>query len=88
METVHGRVGFRLCTPKLKTLPKWRWEDVLDKAKTILPDYVRVKEELNKEGLLDARHEENVAPYLNVIGVFVDQDEKFYVELKTEEVAA
>ena len=85
---MHGRVGFRLCTPKLKTLPKWRWEDVLDKAKTILPDYVRVKEELNKEGLLDARHEENVAPYLNVIGVFVDQDEKFYVELKTEEVAA
>ena len=86
IDTPHGKVGFRLGTPKLKTLPKWTWERVLDKLQTVLPDYVRAKMEVDKERLIGDRADEVVARSLNEVGVYVDQDEAFYVELKKEEV--
>ena len=85
IETIHGNIGFRLGTPKLKTLPKWNWEKVLDKLKTVLPDYVRTKSEPDKEAIIRDRLTEVVAPHLNDVGLYVDQDETFYVEMKTEE---
>lgn len=88
METTYGTIGFRKGTPKLKTLPRFTWEKVLEKVKTILPDFIRKKEEVDKEGLLAARADEAVAPHLNAVGVYVDQDESFFIELKTEEVTA
>jgi phage host-nuclease inhibitor protein Gam len=88
MPTVHGTVGFRLGTPKLKTLPKWTWDRVLEKLKVVMPDYVRTKSEVDKERLLSDRNDEAVAPMLNEVGVYVDQDEAFFVELKKEESAA
>lgn len=87
IETAHGKVGFRMGTPKLKTLPKWTWDRVLERLEQIMPDYVRKKKEVNKEALLDNRNSENVAPFLSQVGVYVDQDETFYVELKKEEAA-
>lgn len=87
IENAHGKCGFRMGTPKLKTLPKWTWERVLEKVELLLPEYVRVKKEVNKDMLLDQRAAEGVAPLLNEVGVYVDQDEAFYVELKKEEVA-
>ena len=86
IENTHGKVGFRLGTPKLKTLPRWTWDKVLEKLESVLPDFVRVKKEVNKDALLDQRSSELVAPMLNEVGVYVDQDEAFYIELKKEEV--
>ena len=87
IETVHGNVGLRLGTPKLKTLPKFTWEKVLDKLGTILPDYVRVKKEVDKDRLLADRADATVATHLSAVGMYVDQDEAFYIELKKEEAA-
>ena len=85
LDTVYGKVGFRLGTPKLKTLPRWTWDKVLDKLHTVLPDYVRIKKEIDKEQLLANRAQANVAEYLNAIGVYVAQEEAFFIELKKEE---
>lgn len=84
IETVHGKVGFRLGTPALKTLPKWTWAKVLEKLETVLPEFVRVSKEVDKEGLLSNRAEESVATHLNEVGVYVAQSESFYIELKKE----
>ena len=86
MEVTHGKIGFRMGTPKLKTLPKWNWEKVLEKAEQLLPEFVRTKKEVDKDGLIDNRSEANVMPHLSSIGVYVDQEEKFFIELKTEEL--
>lgn len=86
MDTLHGTVGFRKGTPKLKMLPKWNWDKVLDKVKELLPEYVRKKEEVDKDALIDARKDEKVAPFMNQVGVYVVQDEIFFVQLKSEEV--
>jgi phage host-nuclease inhibitor protein Gam len=85
MDTAHGKVGLRLGTPKLKTLPKYNWEKVLANLKMVLPKYVRRVEEVDKEGLIADRKEADVAMHLSDIGVYVGQDEAFYVELKKEE---
>jgi phage host-nuclease inhibitor protein Gam len=86
MDVTHGKIGFRLGTPKLKTLPKWNWEKVLKKAEELLPEFVRTKKELDKDGIIDNRSEAKVMPHLSSIGVYVDQEEKFFIELKNEEV--
>lgn len=85
---VHGSVGFRLGTPKLKTLPKWTWDKVLEKVKVTLPDFVRTYEEVDKESIIASRNDEKVAPYLNDLGLCIAQDEIFYIELKKEEAFA
>jgi phage host-nuclease inhibitor protein Gam len=61
---------------------------VLLKLEALLPDYVRVEKEVNKELLLAARHDEQVAPLLPALGVMVSQSESFFIELKKEEVTA
>lgn len=87
IDTVHGEIGFRLGTPKLKTLPKFTWVKVLENVKRILPDYVRTTHEVDKERLLGDRTDETIAPHLNDLGVYVTQDETFYIKLKKEEAA-
>ena len=86
IETPWGKVGFRTGTPKLKTLPKYTWERVLEKTEQLMPQFVRIKKEVDKEHLLLSRTDENVMPHLSGIGVYVDQDETFYIELNKETV--
>lgn len=85
IETLHGIVGFRTGTPKLKLLPKMNWEKVLDNLKHYLPDYVRTITEPAKDRLLADRELEDVARNMYRVGIKVDQDEKFFVELKKED---
>src|ERR1700744_3122931 len=47
--TKHGIIGFRLGTPKLKTLRGISWEAVLEKLKENLPGYIRTTEEPAKD---------------------------------------
>lgn len=85
IEFSHGKIGFRTGTPKLKCLFK-KWDDSLEKVKQYLPDFVRVKEEIDKEGLLAHKDEEAFAQLFNVCGVKVEQEESFFIEPKREEV--
>lgn len=85
LETVHGIIGFRTGTPKLKTGKGFTWASVLELLKTFLPSYVRTVEEPAKDKLLADRDDEDVAPMLAKCGLVVAQDESFYVEPKKEE---
>jgi len=80
--TQHGIAGFRLGTPRLKTIKGSNWDNVLNELRIKLPAYVRVTEEPAKDLLLADRHKESVAPLLQQIGVQVVQDELFYIESK------
>lgn len=81
LSTLYGTVGYRLGTPKLKTLRGVNWKLVLEKLREQLPDYVRRTEEPAKDLLLADRHKEKVAPRLREIGIEVVQDEIFFIEL-------
>ncbi len=83
-ETTHGTVGFRTGTPKLKLLPKKTWATVLDNLNHYLPDYVRTISEPAKDRLLTDRDLPEVATVLPKVGLMVDQDEKFFIEIKKE----
>lgn len=87
METVHGTVGFRTGTPKLKTMKGFTWSSVLLLLKKTLPNYIRIKEEPNKEALLADREKPEIKAVMADVGVEVDQDETFFIELKKEEPA-
>jgi len=88
METVHGIMGFRTGTPKLKTRKGFTWGAVTNLLKEFLPAYVRTTEEPAKDKLLADREIPEVVEIFPKVGIFVDQDETFYVEPKKEEVTA
>lgn len=85
IETSHGVFGFRLGTPKLKTAKGFTWPAVTQMLKEFLPGFVRTTEEAAKNLLLDARDDEEVAKLFSKCGIYVDQDESFFVECKKEE---
>ncbi|MCL1942795.1 MAG: host-nuclease inhibitor Gam family protein [Candidatus Azobacteroides sp.] len=84
VNSVYGIFGFRTGTPKLKTLKGFTWPAVTNLLKEFLPGYVRVFEEPAKDMLLAERNNPDVAAWFDKVGVFVDQDECFYVERKGE----
>jgi phage host-nuclease inhibitor protein Gam len=80
---VHGTAGFRTGTPKLKTLSGMTWEKVLDVMERLFPEYVRRKNEVDKDKIIADR--EVLPPNdLKAMGVKVVQDESFYVEPNRE----
>lgn len=88
METTHGIIGFRTGNPKLKNRKGFTWASVLELAKTFMPAYVRTEFALAKDLILADRDEEGMAEQLTKCGVYVDQDETFYVEPKKEQETA
>jgi phage host-nuclease inhibitor protein Gam len=83
VEFPAGKVGFRTGTPKLKTLSGWTFPRALEKLKSLAwgMAFVRVKEELDKEGLIAASNQGTIAASeLREAGVKVDQDESFFIE--------
>lgn len=88
LEMVHGTIGFRTGTPKLKTLKGYTWASALQLVKEFLPGFIRSTEEIAKDKLLADREDEKVAANLGRCGILVAQDETFYVEPKKEEGAA
>jgi phage host-nuclease inhibitor protein Gam len=88
LDFAHGVLGFRTGTPKLKTLKGFTWASVMGLLKVHLPAYVRTIEEPAKDRLLADREEPDTQKKFKDVGIYVDQDETFYVEPKKEEVAA
>ncbi|MCZ2223018.1 MAG: host-nuclease inhibitor Gam family protein [Chitinophagales bacterium] len=86
LEFQHGILGFRTGTPKLKTLKGFTWASVLGLLKVHLPTYVRTIEEPAKDRLLADREEPDIVQKFKEVGIYVDQDETFFVEPKKEEV--
>ncbi|MFJ1330237.1 host-nuclease inhibitor Gam family protein [Capnocytophaga canimorsus] len=84
LESVHGTLGFRTGTPKLKTLKGFTWGAVTNLLKEFLPGYVRTVEEPAKDKLLADRDNEEVNTLFGKVGISVVQDETFFVEPKKE----
>lgn len=83
-KSAHGVFGFRTGTPSIKQLKGFTKESVLVLVKTLLPDYVRTSEEVAKDKLLADRASEGMEGKLKSCGLFVAQNETFYVETKKE----
>ena len=88
LDMVHGTIGFRTGTPKLKTLKGFTWASALQLVKEFLPGFIRASEEIAKDKLLADRESEEVMANLTRCGIVVAQDETFFVEPKKEEGAA
>lgn len=86
LDTVHGTMGFRIGTPKLKTLKGFTWGAITQLLKEFLPQYVRTTEEPAKDKLLADRDNPDIYALFPRVGIYVDQDETFFVEPKKEEV--
>jgi phage host-nuclease inhibitor protein Gam len=86
IEMNHGKIGFRMNPPKLKLLKSFNWDRVTEKLQNLLPEFVRTKNEPDKEKLLASRDDEKIANHFKAIGVEVVSDEFFYVESKEEEL--
>lgn len=84
LESIHGLLGFRTGTPKLKTLKGFTWPAVTNLLKEFLPDYLRTTEEPAKDRLLADRDKEAIAALFPKVGISVTQDETFFVEPKKE----
>lgn len=87
LDMTHGVVGFRLGQWKA-TLAKGvkKWDEVLDACRTVAPQWIRTKEEVNKELMINAREVD--AALLGQVGVVVAQEESFYVDLKKEGIVS
>ena len=85
LETAHGVLGFRTGTPTLKTMKGFTWKAVTNLLKEFLPAYVRTTEEPAKDRLLADRDFPETAAQFSKVGIFVTQDESFFVEPKKEE---
>lgn len=88
LEMAHGVLGFRTGNPQIKTIKGFTLAAVTKMLTEFLPDYVRTKSEPDKDKLLAAREQPNVADKFEKCGIYVDKDETFYVEPKKEEATA
>lgn len=86
IDLIHGIIGFRMGTPKLKTKKGFTWAAVLEMCRTKAPEFIRTKEELNKELMLASREDEKIFAKIDEVGALVDPDETFFIKLKEEEL--
>ncbi|NDV45485.1 hypothetical protein D0T49_00260 [Paludibacter sp. 221] len=84
LELTHGVIGFRMGTPKIKTLKGYTLKAVAKILEKLNPDYVRKTVEVDKEKLIADREKEGMAETMRECGIEVVQDEAFYIELKKE----
>lgn len=87
LDMVHGIIGFRTGTPKLKTLKGFTWASALQLVREFLPNYIRTTEEIAKDKLLADRDVEHMHDEMARCGITVAQDETFYIDPKKEEAA-
>lgn len=89
IEFLHGTVAFRTGMPSLKPLSGWTLELVLEAIKTKpnwREEYVRTKDEVNKEKILAAYPHVLDAADLRRMGLRFTQSESFKVETPLIEV--
>ncbi len=84
MELLHGVIGFRTGTPKIKFEKGFNGKSVTAILKEQFPQYVRTVDEMNKEQLLADREADDFTAICKKAHIEVVQDETFYVESKSE----
>lgn len=79
-------VGFRISAPATKLRKGFTWASVMTMLKEKdMKQFLRTKEEVNKEMMLEYREDEEMAENLLACGVVFDQAESFYIDVKQEE---
>jgi phage host-nuclease inhibitor protein Gam len=84
MELLHGTIGFRTGTPKVKFEKGFNGKSVTAIMAEHFPDYVRSVQELDKEKLIANREEDGFASICKKAHIEVVQDETFFAESKQE----
>ena len=85
---LHGKIGFRTGTPKLKTRRGFTWAAALELTLKQLPDFIRVKQDVDREQIIANREADGMADKIHDCGMEVVQDETFFVEPSEESVPA
>lgn len=87
IQFASGSIGYRTGTPKLSLISRaFNWEKALDLLKSIplWRNYVRIKEEVDKEALLAAHSQAEDKPAFEMslrgFGLKVTQSESFYMD--------
>lgn len=95
LDLTHGTIGYRKGTPSLVLATKVDkdkeasvWDKALNKIKSMMPTYIRVKEEIDKRALISKRLDPKIAKNLEKAGLKVVTTETFYVDIKTEDITA
>lgn len=84
MELLHGIIGFRTGTPKVKFEKGFNSKSVTAILLEKYPTYVRTVTEMDKEKLIAERDSDGFESLCKKAHIEVVQDETFYVESKTE----
>lgn len=75
-----GKIGFKKSPAKLALIDEaGDWDEVIEKVKKVLPEFVLSKMELDKSGIL--RNADGLNGKLGKAGLQIVQDEKFYVKV-------
>jgi phage host-nuclease inhibitor protein Gam len=89
-DLVHGTLGFRNTPPKVAPLNrKYKWDTVIELLAKVRfgKDFIRTKEEINKERVLAAYASKEIDDRkLASVGMKVDQSEEFFLKIKWEEI--
>jgi len=83
--TPYGSYGFRRGTPQLKIQDGITWSIVTSRLKEQLPQYIRTIEEPAKDILLLARNDQQISTLFPEIGIYVSQDESFFIDCKKQQ---
>lgn len=83
-ELLHGSLGFRTGTPKVKFDRGFNTKSVTALLKEHYPQYVRVVDDLNKEQLIADRDEDFFEKVAAKAHIQVVQEETFFVTSKEE----
>lgn len=89
-ELVHGTIGFRNTPPKVALLNrKYKWDTVIELLAKVRfgKEFIRTKEEVNKEQILASYASKEIDDQkLASVGIKVDQSEEFFVKIKWEDI--
>ena len=90
IDMTSGVLGFRIGMPRLALFSRaFNWERVLALVEQFWPGFIRIKKEVDKEGLLaqhgQATDKTAATADLQRLGLKVTQDETFFIEPKLTE---
>lgn len=91
IDLVHGKIGFRWGNFKVVTLKSVTIKaavQLMAKNKFLRENFLVPKVDLNKEAIIAVRDDKKKMDKIRAVGLDVDQEESFFVELNKEEVAA
>lgn len=81
-----GIFGFRTGTPKVEKKRGITWDAALQLIKNMDDQFIRTKEEVDKDKIISSREDMEVMGKLAKIGITVVQNETFFIEAKEEEL--